>query len=198
MKIIDQYEVNIYGVLVVLFLVFAIGYTVLIVRQQQIISQMASAKEKAQFGPTILTDTITLNAKIEPLCGDQVFSVDSRQANSADLRTLIASVTSNQGNLEIEIDRNTNNVNADTEFIIRGQNYLAKKKSLGDANDLDFGNLIPGDVTGDGKITQKDSELLSQKIKTTRIDTKFDLNCDGKVDTSDLEIINASLGKIAD
>jgi hypothetical protein len=198
MKIGDQYEVNIYGVLVVLFLVFAIGYTVLIVRQQQIISQMASAKSKADFGPPILTDSITLTASLTPQCTAHVFSIDSRQANTSNIRTLVASIMPQDGVIHADIDRHTNNINADTEFTVRGQGYLAKKKTLGENNELDFGQLIIGDVNGDAKITQKDIDAINLKIKAAKYDAKYDMNCDEILDKTDAALVAEAVGKIAD
>lgn len=199
MRLLDQYEINIYAVLVVLFLIFSVGYTVLIVRQQQTISQLVSAKEPPKGDRSNHSDVVTIKAHISPSCTGQIFSLEYRQANTQDIRPLEASLKSNGGQITAVVDRSRGNFNADTEYIIRSQTYLSKRKSLDDNAVVNFNDLVAGDLNNDSKINQKDLDLLNQKIKTGKLDdVKYDLNCDQSLDESDRLLLNSSVGKVSD
>lgn len=56
-----------------------------------------------------------------------------------------------------------------------------------------YGWLRPGDVTGDGKISQEDTKAILDAIRKNINDAAYDLNQDGITDIADLQLVAQSL-----
>ena len=193
----DKYEISVYMIIISIFLLFGIGFTYALVGQQQTLAKMAATKESISNMET--TDKILISAALNQNCSDRTFSIEFRQSNSKDIRVLEAAVQSQFGKVLAEIPKNRGDFNSETEFILRGNGFLTKKKSLNNTPILDFGVLTGGDLNKDAQINQKDIILMNQKIKAkAKIDPLYDLNCDGKIDNQDGELLKASVGKVSD
>lgn len=57
------------------------------------------------------------------------------------------------------------------------------------------GWLCPGDVDGDGEVSEADTKALTNAVRNGSVDTKYDLNSDGKTDLADLQSAVQSLGE---
>ena len=57
------------------------------------------------------------------------------------------------------------------------------------------GWLCPGDVDGDGTISETDTRMLTDAVRNGSSDAKYDINGDGKTDLADLQSAVQSLGE---
>lgn len=201
MAISDSYEKKVYSLLLIIFLIFASVFTFLLIERQESVSDRAGAKTSGNNSST----SMLIVATIPPGCSGQIFSLEYRQANTKDFRSLEAAIAAKAGQISLGLPKDRGNFNLETEFVIRGQNYLTKRKSIGESDIIDFGPLTGGDFNNDKQINQKDLDALNQQINflknpklKTPFNSKYDLNCDGSIDSADLDFLKVSFGKVGD